>query len=116
MYIVFLDFVEDFLQVDSFSLATKGFNLSQDIDWDKIDEALKAHSAFVSNTLKLGTGAAGVVTNGRVIGPLDEGETLITDDFALLERYTLSSYTDEIYNVLKKNIEGNQNLIFDIVV
>nr|XP_018911723.1 PREDICTED: UDP-glucose:glycoprotein glucosyltransferase [Bemisia tabaci] len=95
--------------------AGESLTLQNDIDWDKIDEALKAHSAFVSNTLKLGTGAAGVVTNGRVIGPLDEGETLITDDFALLERYTLSSYTDEIYNVLKKNIEDVSLLTTEVL-
>lgn len=46
-------------------------------------------------------GARVVVANGRLLGPLDQGETFQLEDFALLEKYSASSLTDKITEIVK---------------
>lgn len=47
------------------------------------------------------SGQSGVITNGRILGPFDEDEDFITEDFALLEQHTLKSSVNKILDILK---------------
>lgn len=58
------------------------------------------HSFFARLALKLGPTERAVVINGRVIGPLEDGEEFNTDDFNLMERYSMSTYGTKIKEVI----------------
>ncbi|CAG2065538.1 unnamed protein product, partial [Timema podura] len=63
---------------------------------------LNTHQTYSRTVLNLSPGARAVVTNGRVLGPLDAGERFTTDDFSLLERFNMNNYGDKLLAVLKK--------------
>ncbi|XP_029827316.3 UDP-glucose:glycoprotein glucosyltransferase 1 isoform X1 [Ixodes scapularis] len=60
------------------------------------------HSSFARLALKLGPTERAVVINGRVIGPLEDGEEFNTDDFNLMERYSMSTYGTKIKEVISE--------------
>lgn len=47
------------------------------------------------------SGQCGLITNGRILGPFDEDEEFLTDDFALLEQHTLKGSVNKILDILK---------------
>ena len=46
-----------------------------------------SHSKFAAGKLMVSAGQRAVISNGRIVGPLDADEEFLIDDFALLERY-----------------------------
>lgn len=64
---------------------------------------LDVHKAFIQGVLKWKSGAMGVVTNGRVIGPLTPEETFTSDDFALLDVFCFNSYSEKVLGVFKSS-------------
>ncbi|XP_034050699.1 UDP-glucose:glycoprotein glucosyltransferase 1 [Thalassophryne amazonica] len=52
---------------------------------------LLSHAAYCSGVLKLKKGQRAVISNGRIIGPLDEEEVFNQDDFLLLESIILKT-------------------------
>ena len=70
----------------------------------KVDiELLKVQQAFIQKVLNIPAGARAIVTNGRILGPLEDSEKFTMDDFSLLERYSMNSYGDKILQTIKKN-------------
>jgi len=67
----------------------------------KIDIQLYRNFAF--EALNFESGQCGVITNGRILGPFDEDEDFLTDDFALLEQHTLKGSVNKILNILKES-------------
>uniref|UniRef100_A0A671PLJ1 UDP-glucose ceramide glucosyltransferase-like 1 n=1 Tax=Sinocyclocheilus anshuiensis TaxID=1608454 RepID=A0A671PLJ1_9TELE len=57
---------------------------------------LLAHSAYCRDVLKLQKGQRAVISNGRIIGPLEEGEVFNQDDFLLLESIILKTSGERI--------------------
>uniref|UniRef100_A0A8C2E4V8 UDP-glucose glycoprotein glucosyltransferase 1 n=1 Tax=Cyprinus carpio TaxID=7962 RepID=A0A8C2E4V8_CYPCA len=57
---------------------------------------LLAHSAYCWDVLKLQKGQRAVISNGRIIGPLEEGEIFNQDDFLLLESIILKTSGERI--------------------
>uniref|UniRef100_A0A672NPY6 UDP-glucose ceramide glucosyltransferase-like 1 n=1 Tax=Sinocyclocheilus grahami TaxID=75366 RepID=A0A672NPY6_SINGR len=57
---------------------------------------LLAHSAYCRDVLKLQKGQRAVISNGRIIGPLEEGEVFNQDDFLLLESIILKTSGESI--------------------
>lgn len=83
----------------------------------KID--IQLYSNFAIEALNFESGQCGVITNGRILGPFDEDEDFLIDDFALLEQHTLKGSVNKIINILKesgtlilKNILISLNLNF----
>lgn len=72
-----------------------------------VEEARSAHQMFASDGIGFAAGARGIVSNGRLIGPLDEEEIFTLDDFNLLESFSLSTYVNNIYTALTKHAEGS---------
>ncbi|XP_057190246.1 UDP-glucose:glycoprotein glucosyltransferase 1 isoform X1 [Triplophysa rosa] len=61
----------------------------------KVDFLL-AHSVFCRDVLKLQKGQRAVISNGRIIGPLEKGEIFNQDDFLLLESIILKTSGERI--------------------
>ncbi|XP_048265271.1 UDP-glucose:glycoprotein glucosyltransferase isoform X3 [Bombus terrestris] len=80
-----------------------------DIEEEAVKEQLKnqadelfVHRQYVKTVLNLQQGVRAIVCNGRLIGPLDEGEEFTSEDFSLLERFSQSTYDDKSFKMLIK--------------
>ncbi|XP_028250934.1 UDP-glucose:glycoprotein glucosyltransferase 1 isoform X2 [Parambassis ranga] len=57
---------------------------------------LLSHTAYCRDVLKLKRGQRAVISNGRIIGPLEEDEVFNQDDFLLLENIILKTSGERI--------------------
>uniref|UniRef100_A0A674F3N0 UDP-glucose ceramide glucosyltransferase-like 1 n=1 Tax=Salmo trutta TaxID=8032 RepID=A0A674F3N0_SALTR len=57
---------------------------------------LLSHAVYCRDVLKLGKGQRAVISNGRLIGPLEDGEVFNQDDFLLLESIILKTSGERI--------------------
>ncbi|XP_031416124.1 UDP-glucose:glycoprotein glucosyltransferase 1 isoform X2 [Clupea harengus] len=74
----------------------------------KVDFLL-SHAAYCRDVLKLQKGQRAVISNGRIIGPLEEGEVFNQDDFLLLESIILKTSGERIKsNVQKLGVEEDR--------
>uniref|UniRef100_A0A8C8SUR8 UDP-glucose ceramide glucosyltransferase-like 1 n=1 Tax=Pelusios castaneus TaxID=367368 RepID=A0A8C8SUR8_9SAUR len=64
-------------------------------------DIIQTHQMFCREVLKLLPGQMAVVSNGRVLGPLNENE-FYTEDFHLLEKITFSTSAEKIKGVVKE--------------
>uniref|UniRef100_A0A673IAN2 UDP-glucose ceramide glucosyltransferase-like 1 n=1 Tax=Sinocyclocheilus rhinocerous TaxID=307959 RepID=A0A673IAN2_9TELE len=71
---------------------------------------LLAHSAYCRDVLKLQKGQRAVISNGRIIGPLEEGEVFNQDDFLLLESIILKTSGERI----KAKIQQASDLVMKV--
>uniref|UniRef100_A0A8C1SYB4 UDP-glucose glycoprotein glucosyltransferase 1 n=1 Tax=Cyprinus carpio TaxID=7962 RepID=A0A8C1SYB4_CYPCA len=71
---------------------------------------LLAHSAYCRDVLKLQKGQRAVISNGRIIGPLEEGEVFNQDDFLLLESIILKTSGERI----KGKIQQASDLVMKV--
>ncbi|KAG9343548.1 hypothetical protein JZ751_013714 [Albula glossodonta] len=67
----------------------------------KVDFLL-SHAAYCRDVLKLKKGQRAVISNGRIIGPLEEGEVFNQDDFLLLESIILKTSGERIKNKIQQ--------------
>jgi UDP-glucose:glycoprotein glucosyltransferase len=80
-------------------------------------EVMKVQQLYCRQVLNVPAGSRAIVTNGRILGPLEQMEKFTLDDFSLLERYSVNSYGDKIQETLKKttvlihNADGNTCLL-----
>lgn len=66
------------------------------------DFTLGLHRHYARNVLEVEKGGKVVVCNGRVLGPLEDDEEFTSEDFALLERFSQSTYGDKLLTNLIK--------------
>ncbi|GAB0179271.1 UDP-glucose:glycoprotein glucosyltransferase 2 [Grus japonensis] len=64
-------------------------------------DIIKTHQMFCQEVLKLLPGQMAVMSNGRVLGPLDENE-FYAEDFNLLEKITYSTSAEKIKAIVKE--------------
>uniref|UniRef100_A0A8B9FMA5 UDP-glucose ceramide glucosyltransferase-like 1 n=1 Tax=Amazona collaria TaxID=241587 RepID=A0A8B9FMA5_9PSIT len=64
-------------------------------------DIIKTHQMFCQEVLKLLPGQMAVISNGRVLGPLDENE-FYAEDFNLLEKITYSTSAEKIKAIVKE--------------
>ncbi|XP_064455820.1 UDP-glucose:glycoprotein glucosyltransferase 1-like isoform X2 [Ornithodoros turicata] len=89
--------VTDFLPSNSNSAAFKEA-------YEKFNSSfLKWHTVFCAQILKTNKGERLVIGNGRVIGPFDNEEEFNSDDFSLLEKYSLNVHGEKIKNILQED-------------
>lgn len=62
---------------------------------------LKMLRVYCQRVLKFKSGVEAVITNGRIFGPLDEGEKLTVDDFNLLDKINQQQYISKVKEALK---------------
>ncbi|OAD52233.1 UDP-glucose:glycoprotein glucosyltransferase [Eufriesea mexicana] len=82
---------------------------------------LSMHRRYVKTVLNLEKGVRAIVCNGRLIGPLDDGEEFTSEDFSLLERFSQSTYDDKLFKKLIKgelleNDEYEKNEVTDDMI
>ncbi|MBN3275545.1 UGGG1 glucosyltransferase, partial [Polyodon spathula] len=70
-------------------------------DSPKVDFLL-SHAAFCRDVLKLKKGQRAVISNGRIIGPLEDGEVFNQDDFLLLESIILKTSGKRIQSKIEQ--------------
>lgn len=75
--------------------------MQEEINFEVSKIDLKSYYNYVIEALNFESGQCGVITNGRVLGPFDEDEEFLTDDFALLEQHTLKGSVNKILDILK---------------
>lgn len=71
---------------------------------------LKMLRVYCARVLKLKSSENAVISNGNVIGPLDDNEVFTTDDYGLIERFSSHTYSDKI----KKMLQTSENNELDI--
>uniref|UniRef100_A0A8C8SQ04 UDP-glucose ceramide glucosyltransferase-like 1 n=1 Tax=Pelusios castaneus TaxID=367368 RepID=A0A8C8SQ04_9SAUR len=79
-------------------------------------DIIQTHQMFCREVLKLLPGQMAVVSNGRVLGPLNENE-FYTEDFHLLEKITFSTSAEKIKGVVKEmgvNSQRGSDLIMKV--
>ncbi|XP_027530452.1 UDP-glucose:glycoprotein glucosyltransferase 2 isoform X4 [Neopelma chrysocephalum] len=64
-------------------------------------DLIKTHQMFCQEVLKLLPGQMAVMSNGRVLGPLDENE-FYAEDFDLIEKITYSTSAEKIKALVKE--------------
>uniref|UniRef100_A0A663MPT6 UDP-glucose ceramide glucosyltransferase-like 1 n=1 Tax=Athene cunicularia TaxID=194338 RepID=A0A663MPT6_ATHCN len=74
-------------------------------------DLIKTHQMFCQEVLKLLPGQMAVMSNGRVLGPLDENE-FYAEDFNLLEKITYSTSAEKIKAIVKEM--GNSSKSFHV--
>ncbi|XP_065333723.1 UDP-glucose:glycoprotein glucosyltransferase isoform X1 [Cloeon dipterum] len=74
---------------------------------EEADELLKAFSDYCQTVLLIPAGARAVVANGRVLGPLEDDEHFLADDFALLDKFSMTAHTDRLQQAMKKADENS---------
>lgn len=58
---------------------------------------------YAKHVLSLSDKGRVVVFNGRILGPFDDDEEFTSEDFALLERFSQSTYGDKLFKYLMKS-------------
>ncbi|XP_054469981.1 UDP-glucose:glycoprotein glucosyltransferase 1 [Anoplopoma fimbria] len=88
--------LEKGVDVGEFAVGGMDVSLFKDAyDGPKFDFLL-SHAAFCRDVLKLKKGQSAVISNGRIIGPLEEDEVFNQDDFLLLESIILKTSGERI--------------------
>ncbi|XP_059489463.1 UDP-glucose:glycoprotein glucosyltransferase isoform X2 [Neocloeon triangulifer] len=68
---------------------------------------LKAYSEFCQTVLMIPAGSRAVISNGRILGPLEDDEKFLADDFALLDKFSMTAHTDRLQQAIKKADENS---------
>lgn len=77
---------------------------------------LKMLRVYCARVLKLKTSENAVISNGNLIGPLDENEVFTTDDYGLIERFSSHTYSDKIKKMLQTSENEDLNVDSDIIL
>eukprot|EP00076_Gallus_gallus_P013988 XP_015132664.1 UDP-glucose:glycoprotein glucosyltransferase 1 isoform X2 [Gallus gallus] len=80
----------------------------------KVDFIL-SHAIYCRDVLKLKKGQRAVISNGRIIGPLEDGEMFNQDDFHLLENIILKTSGQKIKSQIQQ-LGFEEDLASDLVM
>uniref|UniRef100_A0A8C5I8T1 UDP-glucose ceramide glucosyltransferase-like 1 n=1 Tax=Gouania willdenowi TaxID=441366 RepID=A0A8C5I8T1_GOUWI len=107
------EFVQKLLKEESSRLLQQGTKmkdllifvlLPQGMDADAFEKKfntmevdfIRSQRLFCRDVLKLGPGQRAVISNGRILGPLEDNEEFTVQDFHLLEKITLSGSAEKV--------------------
>ncbi|XP_054894492.1 UDP-glucose:glycoprotein glucosyltransferase 1 isoform X2 [Poeciliopsis prolifica] len=76
---------------------------------------LLSHAAYCRDVLKLKKGQRAVISNGRIIGPLEENEVFNQDDFLLLENIILKTSGERVKSKVQQ-FEMEEDRASDLVM
>ena len=79
---------------------------------------LKMLRVYCQRVLKFKSGETSVVSNGRIVGPLDDEENFTADDFNLLDKINQQNYITKVKDALKsiKSEDFDLELSSDVMV
>ncbi|XP_061648088.1 UDP-glucose:glycoprotein glucosyltransferase 2 isoform X4 [Phyllopteryx taeniolatus] len=102
------EFVQKIAREQSYQLLMQGTKMKdlllQGMDTDAFEKKfntlevdfVRSQQLFCRDVLKLSAGQRAVISNGRILGPLDEQEEFTAEDFQLLEKITRSSSAEKV--------------------
>ncbi|XP_034947696.1 UDP-glucose:glycoprotein glucosyltransferase [Chelonus insularis] len=126
-----ISYIQKIISEENVLLIKKNeFNIKEDIDVEKINSQefkLKVYQYYSKLTLNLAPGERAVICNGRVLGPLNDDENFSSKDFALLERFSQSTYGAKLLKNLNEtqgvhmknnanNEDGNERISDDVIM
>lgn len=63
---------------------------------------------YSRRVLNLNGGERALVANGRLLGPMENDEPFTIEDFALLERFSFTTYLEKIQKALEKSSDDDE--------
>ncbi|XP_058805620.1 UDP-glucose:glycoprotein glucosyltransferase [Phymastichus coffea] len=107
------EYIRNLVKDDTYKLIkNKEFVIQEEAIKEQLEKQnlrLKIHKHYCEHFLNMDVDERAAIFNGRVIGPFDENEEFTSDDFALLERHSQSTYGDKLFEYLLKNQETDDN-------
>ncbi|XP_069927139.1 UDP-glucose:glycoprotein glucosyltransferase 1 isoform X2 [Oryctolagus cuniculus] len=101
--------------IKEFSVGGMDFGLFKEVfESSKLDFIL-SHAMYCKDVLKLKKGQRAVISNGRIIGPLEDNELFNQDDFHLLENIILKTSGQKIKSHIQQ-LRVEEDVASDLVM
>uniref|UniRef100_A0A8C5VAZ0 UDP-glucose glycoprotein glucosyltransferase 1 n=1 Tax=Microcebus murinus TaxID=30608 RepID=A0A8C5VAZ0_MICMU len=101
--------------IAEFSVGGMDFSLFKEVFESSKMDFILSHAIYCKEVLKLKKGQRAVISNGRVIGPLEEGELFNQDDFHLLENIILKTSGQKIKSHIQQ-LRVEEDVASDLVM
>uniref|UniRef100_A0A452TRP9 UDP-glucose ceramide glucosyltransferase-like 1 n=1 Tax=Ursus maritimus TaxID=29073 RepID=A0A452TRP9_URSMA len=96
--------------IGGFSVGGMDFSLFKEVFESSKMDFILSHAMYCRDVLKLKKGQRAVISNGRIIGPLEDSELFNQDDFHLLENIILKTSGQKI----KSHIQQASDLVMKV--
>lgn len=80
------------------------------------DKLFEIHRLFSQTLPSFKLGSNGVVLNGKVIGPLNQDEEFGSDDFNLLEKFSMGQYGEKMLNTFYNHMDAKADGASDLAM
>ncbi|XP_011797113.1 PREDICTED: UDP-glucose:glycoprotein glucosyltransferase 1 [Colobus angolensis palliatus] len=101
--------------IAEFSVGGMDFSLFKEVFESSKMDFILSHAVYCRDVLKLKKGQRAVISNGRIIGPLEDGELFNQDDFHLLENIILKTSGQKIKSHIQQ-LRVEEDVASDLVM
>ncbi|XP_058520351.1 UDP-glucose:glycoprotein glucosyltransferase 1 [Ochotona princeps] len=101
--------------IRQFSVGGMDFSLFNEVFESSKMDFILSHAVYCRDVLKLKKGQRAVISNGRIIGPLEESELFNQDDFHLLENIILKTSGQKIKSHIQ-HLRVEEDVASDLVM
>uniref|UniRef100_A0A2K6EYS8 UDP-glucose glycoprotein glucosyltransferase 1 n=1 Tax=Propithecus coquereli TaxID=379532 RepID=A0A2K6EYS8_PROCO len=101
--------------IAEFSVGGMDFSLFKEVFESSKMDFILSHAVYCRDVLKLKKGQRAVISNGRIIGPLEGGELFNQDDFHLLENIILKTSGQKIKSHIQQ-LRVEEDVASDLVM
>ncbi|XP_036712981.1 UDP-glucose:glycoprotein glucosyltransferase 1 isoform X2 [Balaenoptera musculus] len=101
--------------IGEFSVGGMDFSLFKEVFESSKMDFILSHAMYCRDVLKLKKGQRAVISNGRIIGPLEDSELFNQDDFHLLENIILKTSGQKIKSHIQQ-LRVEEDVASDLVM
>uniref|UniRef100_A0A8C2UXN0 UDP-glucose:glycoprotein glucosyltransferase 1 n=1 Tax=Chinchilla lanigera TaxID=34839 RepID=A0A8C2UXN0_CHILA len=101
--------------IGEFSVGGMDFSLFKEVFESSQMDFILSHAVYCRDVLKLKKGQRAVISNGRIIGPLEDSEIFNQDDFHLLENIILKTSGQKIKSHIQQ-LRVEEDVASDLVM
>ncbi|KAF6116859.1 UDP-glucose glycoprotein glucosyltransferase 1 [Phyllostomus discolor] len=101
--------------IGEFSVGGMDFSLFKEVFESSKMDFILSHAMYCRDVLKLKKGQRAVISNGRIIGPLEDNEVFNQDDFHLLENIILKTSGQKIKSHIQQ-LHREEDVASDLVM
>ncbi|XP_010635932.1 UDP-glucose:glycoprotein glucosyltransferase 1 isoform X1 [Fukomys damarensis] len=101
--------------IGDFSVGGMDFSLFKEVFESSKMDFILSHAVYCRDVLKLKKGQRAVISNGRIIGPLEDSELFNQDDFHLLENIILKTSGQKIKSHIQQ-LRVEEDVASDLVM
>uniref|UniRef100_A0A8C5LDS4 UDP-glucose:glycoprotein glucosyltransferase 1 n=1 Tax=Jaculus jaculus TaxID=51337 RepID=A0A8C5LDS4_JACJA len=101
--------------IGEFSVGGMDFSLFKEVFESSRMDFILSHAMYCRDVLKLKKGQRAVISNGRIIGPLEDSELFNQDDFHLLENIILKTSGQKIKSHIQQ-LRVEEDVASDLVM